>query len=292
MRSLESHDQTGIKWEATAPWKEISPFASLNFIQINTPHTFDANLVSRFYNGLMKTNFPIEDELEPLDVWLQQLDPKFQAAQEPRRYVMNQIIALDKTKKEASGESVIAGGISFEYYKEGNSALVTYFVVDPAYRRMGLVRELLRVATEILQGQAKTYGKPGLSAILLETNKAGVEDGVLLSTLRHQIQSKLGFCRLCFDYIQPPLSAEQKACSELLLTVSKATLPKDQQDQKEGTIPASIVRDWYDGFCHALMGYETNPSEYANADWYVATVRAIQACEETGIRWQANTPWS
>jgi ribosomal protein S18 acetylase RimI-like enzyme len=290
MRSLEMQEATGVRWQAKTPWKEISPFDGLEFLQVNTPQQFNKDLISRFYNGLMKTNFPIEDELEPLDVWHKQLDPAFQTSQEARRYIMNQIVTIDKTKKQGE-DHVIAGGISFEYYKEGNTALVTYFVVDPNYRRVGLVRELLRQATLILDAQAKLAGHPGLAAMLLETNKAGVEDGVLLSTLRHDIQSKLGFCRLVVNYIQPPLDEGMKPCSDLLLTIHKSTVPKEQQDQKEGTVPARIIREWYEGFCHALMGYETDPKSYCEADWYKATMESLQSCEASGVRWQAHTPW-
>lgn len=291
MKSLQFAEPTGIKWQAQPPWKEISPFDDLEFRQVNTSEQFNKELITRFYNGLMKTNFPIADELEPLEVWLEQLNPAFQAAQESRRYVMNQIVVLDKTKKQADGEPVIAGGISFEYYKEGNAALITYFVVDPEYRRYGLVRELLRRASIILEAQAKVAGHPHLAAIFLETNKAGVEDGVLVSTVRHEIQSKLGFCRLLVNYIQPPLDEGYKPVSDLLLAVHKSSLPKEQQDQKEGTIPARVVRQWYEGFCHALMGYEVDPQSYSDTDWYKAVMASLTASEATGVRWQAHPPW-
>jgi len=204
---------------------------------------------------------------------------------------MNQIITIDKTKKQGDDDA-IAGGISFVSYKEGNTALVTYFVVDPAYRRVGLVRELLRQATLILDAQAKAAGHSGLAAMLLETNKAGVEDGVLLSTLRHEIQSKLGFCRLMVNYIQPPLDDGMKPCADLLLTIHKSTLPKDQQDQKEGTVPAHVIREWYEGFAHALMGYDKDPQSYCEAEWYKTTMASLAACEASGVRWQAHTPWT
>jgi len=164
-------------------------------------------------------------------------------------------------------------------------------VVDPSFRRIGLVTELLRRATDILNEQAKKLGRPPLAAILAETNKAGVEDGVLLSTTRHEIQSRLGFCRLNFDYIQPPLSEGQEPCSELLLLIWQPNMAADQQQLKEGRFPAKMVRDWYNGFCHALMGYETDPKEYAHESWYTATLNSLATCEKSGIRWQANTPW-
>lgn len=270
--------------------KDSARLAALTYLQLNTEENFDPTLISRFYNGLMKTNFPIEDELEPLAVWLHQLDPKYQVSVEENVYLMNQIIALDMSSVEEEGPK-IAGGISFEYYKEGDSALVTYFVVDPSFRRIGLVTELMRRATDILNAQAKKLGRPPLAAVLAETNKAGVEDGVMLSTTRHQIQSRLGFCRLDFDYIQPPLSEDQDPCSELLLLIWQPNMAADQQELKAGLVPARMIRDWYNGFAHALMGYETDPSEYANAPWYTATLASLAACEKTGIRWQANPPW-
>jgi RimJ/RimL family protein N-acetyltransferase len=270
--------------------KDPARLAALTYVQVNTEEHFDRALITRFYNGLMKTNFPIEDELEPLDVWLHQLDPQYQASVAENVYLMNQMIALDMNQNDAEGPK-IAGGISFEYYKEGDSALVTYFVVDPSFRRIGLVTELLRRATDILNEQARKLGRPPLAAILAETNKAGVEDGVLLSTTRHEIQSRLGFCRLSYDYIQPPLSEGQEPCSELLLLIWQPGMAADQQQLKEGRIPAKVVRDWYNGFCHALMGYDTDPSEYAQAPWYTATLNSLATCERTGIRWQASTPW-
>jgi len=165
-------------------------------------------------------------------------------------------------------------------------------VVDPSFRRIGLVTELLRRATDILNEQARKLGRPPLAAILAETNKAGVEDGVTVSTTRHEIQSRLGFCRLHFDYIQPPLSEGQDPCSELLLLIWQPNMPQDQLQLKEGTVPAKMIRDWYNGFCHALMGYETDPKDYAQASWYTSTLNSLAAHEKSGIRWQANTPWN
>jgi len=113
----------------------------------------------------------------------------------------------------------------------------------------------------------------------------------MVSTTRHEIQSRLGFCRLNFDYIQPPLSEGQEPCSELLLLAWQPNMPADQQKLAEGRIPAKIVRDWYNGFCHALMGYDTDPNDYAKASWYVSTINSLATCEASGIRWQAKTPW-
>jgi GNAT superfamily N-acetyltransferase len=101
-------------------------------------------LLVQFYNDIMKKYFPIEDELDPLDVWESGL-----SSEHPLLPELHVCIALDTRKNENNNGYRIAGGSMFEYYKMSNLTLLSYFVVTDDYQNLGLGRVFVEQAYHI-----------------------------------------------------------------------------------------------------------------------------------------------
>ncbi|KAL7544330.1 hypothetical protein ACHAWF_007717, partial [Thalassiosira exigua] len=168
---------------------------------------------------------------------------------------------LDDATADGDGTAerrcVIIGGAAVEYYKRARTGLLSYVVLDEAYRGCGLARKLHDEALSRLEDLALQYGTtppeegggtteptatttggnrsggergdPGierrrspLRAVFAETNAPSAGDvAPEVSLLRHKSLYSLGYRRLDFPYAQPPLSAEDVDASfdDILLLV-------------------------------------------------------------------------
>ncbi|EFA76800.1 histidine kinase [Heterostelium album PN500] len=219
---------------------------------------FNLNLLERFYNELMRKNFPKEEELEPLENWIEMFQDNdeneengadigsvsnssastanedgykvlfYQRDNDGDEYQVDfhVVIAMcpddKKLEIEMNGYSDIMGGVVFEYYPNGNFGCITYLLVNNEYRGQGIAGLLMKHAVSSLDNDAKSHGHlGGINAIFLETNsadKVAPEDDVMAPAQRHIIFHKLGIRLLDFDYVQPPLALEHGKCRDLLLT--------------------------------------------------------------------------
>eukprot|EP01132_Coremiostelium_polycephalum_P011114 gene11114-13598_t len=231
---------------------KITPF------MLDLRKNYDYNVLKRFYNELMIPNFPKEDELEPLDNWVEMFqdgisnttttttttsisnDTTTSDQQEQQKFkifdpvlltdventgevVFHIILAIcPKELKTEKQKSDIMGGVVFEFYPTINCGCITYLLVNDEYRGQGLAGLLIREATEKLMENGRNRGHfGGCNAIFLETNsadKVSKEDDVMDPAQRHSIFHRLGIRLLDFDYVQPPLSKELGKCRDLLLT--------------------------------------------------------------------------
>jgi GNAT superfamily N-acetyltransferase len=218
---------------------------------------YNHELLEYFYENTMKKFFPIEDELDPIEAWIENILPENQDKEEmfllPDMHIC---IAFDTRYYEEKNSKFhrIAGATVWEYYKMSNCGLLSYFMVDERYRATGMGKCMVYQAYEMckhvaqeyqtkvayqnivkqrldysvvskLKGHEKLYYQKMLLAssyktffaFFAETNAYDVDDGVMLAPQRHEIMRKIGFRMLDCDYIQPPLSEEQEPCVDLLL---------------------------------------------------------------------------
>jgi len=295
---------------------------SLDYVSLRDH--YDEELLLRFYNGLMKTNFPIEDELEAVENWVDLLNPENQKKRNPKAFVLDVILALIKnTEPEsnpASNEShikpedyaseknhpgaitqsddkkshktdgrTISGGIVFEYYKASACGLVTYFVVDARYRKQGVVKILLKRALNQFTEIAKKHGKEGCNVIFAETNATGVEDGVMPSTVRHKIMQRLGMGHVGVEYIQPPLDEGKDECYDLLL-IAYLESPAIKKEGKHFTVPTEHVKAWLKEFAEGCAGFDTDPEEYIHKDYYKRLFKQFDTLTST-LPVNPELPW-
>jgi GNAT superfamily N-acetyltransferase len=110
-----------------------------------------------FYSTIMKKYFPIEDELDPIDVWEDGLK---NTDRDPLLPELHVCLALDmRTKETNSSLQKIAGGCMFEYYRMSNCALLSYFVVTDEYQNLGLGRTLVEKAYQISKQIAHNFNQ-------------------------------------------------------------------------------------------------------------------------------------
>ena len=122
---------------------------------INYRDSYDGEALKYFYDTFMKKNFPIEDELDPLEVWEDVLDPEKVTSFEDHAVELHVVVGYsDKEGKE------IIGGIVFEYYKMSNSCLISYIAVADNYRKSGFAKSLITLAERTCQEASNRLSKP------------------------------------------------------------------------------------------------------------------------------------
>eukprot|EP01133_Synstelium_polycarpum_P004220 gene4220-4916_t len=243
---------------------------------------YDYVTLKRFYEELMLPNFPKEDELEPLDNWVEMfqeglstnLDDETLEARANGQDVapgcevdFHIILALCPPEQRRATQSDIMGGVVFEFYPAINCGCITYLLVSSEYRGQGLAGQLVNEASARLMENGRVRGHlGGCNAIFLETNSAErvlPEDDVMDPAKRHAIFHKLGVRLLDFDYVQPALSKESGKCKDLLLTclitpnIPTYTLGTEQRHYLPSALLKSFLRVFWDS-CYTRL---------AVADW-------------------------
>eukprot|EP00929_Paragymnodinium_shiwhaense_P083034 TRINITY_DN44074_c0_g1_i1.p1 TRINITY_DN44074_c0_g1~~TRINITY_DN44074_c0_g1_i1.p1 ORF type:complete len:269 (+),score=67.37 TRINITY_DN44074_c0_g1_i1:55-861(+) len=210
--------------------------AAASFTVSNLKDVFQSDagaaLLERVYHELLEVNFPIADELDDLE----DIKKNLAAVPNDRLPELNVLVAR-------RGEDLV-GCLYFEYYPEGNLALVSYVCVAPTFRRSGVCRRLFADAEGMLKTRAAAGGRE-MCPIFAETHAADVEDGVMDAAQRQVALASLGFRCLQFSYTQPPLSRSHEPCGGLRLLV------KDQD-----TVPAAWILAYLDDFAGSVLDYD------------------------------------
>lgn len=222
-------------------------------------------LLSRFYQEVYLPAFPIPDEREELDSWKDQLTiPRPPGAPETR------IIIAGLGLK--GGHPTLAGGTIVEYYPGSNLGLLTYLVVDPAFRGRNLSRILV---DKQLNGadQAAEELAPGRRpyAYLSEMNDPNLPESQKDGQDPHQrwrILSKLGFCILDFPYVQPRLRGRARRYYGLKLLAHEHTWSRFQgggeptpDQEPDHQIRAGTLRNFLEEFYREVEGVLPDPAQ-------------------------------
>jgi GNAT superfamily N-acetyltransferase len=159
-------------------------------------------------------------------------------APQPR---MHLLVAVD-----ASGANErLLGGIAFEYYRGSCCGLLTYLVIDPAYRRQGLARQLVQNAIALLHLDAREHERK-LRGVFSETedpNQVGPHGNAMPPRERLTALSRLGARLIDIPYVQPALKGGSGPCRHLLLLAFHP---------QTGSIAGNVVRDFLHEFYRAL----------------------------------------
>lgn len=196
------------------------------------PESF--RLLSQFYDELMMTAFPLEEERDDLDDWFlcfrDQVEERAQQSESgksscfPGPAMDVVIMVLDRTegkdddgKDEDEFKPTIIGGAAIEYYKQARVGLLSYIVLSDKYRGCGLSKMLHEEAMRKLDILSCNYCKngndkgttPTLRAVFAETNTPAAGDvSPEQSLIRHNALYNLGYRLVRFPYAQPPLTTE------------------------------------------------------------------------------------
>jgi GNAT superfamily N-acetyltransferase len=171
-------------------------------------------LCRRFYESLYLLNFANPALRERLEAWLTLLG-SVPASPQP---ILHVIVAT-------AGDAV-RGGLLCEYYQRSSSGLATYLVVDAAYRRRGLGRQLLTYGRHCLAQDAAGSSAPLPPPLYAETEdprRMPEREPTAVGNARLSALSRLGFLGSSLRYVQPSLGAGQPSADWLILLVHRST---------------------------------------------------------------------
>lgn len=180
----------------------------------------------------------------------------------------------DPDDDNAATHPHVLGGMAFEYYRDSRCGLLTYLVTDPAHRRRGLARRLIRQAIALLHRDAREYAAQ-LRGVFSETEdpqQVGAQDNVMSPRDRLTVLARLGARRIDIPYVQPALAGGSGRCRHLLLL---AFYP----DAAQAThIEGDVVRDFLHEFYRALgIGHPQADADFRAMEQSLAAAPALKA---------------
>jgi GNAT superfamily N-acetyltransferase len=170
----------------------------------------DIDLLRQFYQELYLHEFPDPDERESLDNMTHYLELKAQGWYGANNY---HIVLLTESGRP------VAGSIS-DYLSAADTGVIEFLAVAPAWRRQGLGARLLRWTETTLAVDAGSRSARALRYIVAEMHDPRIPDlhhASLEPLARARIWSGWGYRKLNFDYVQPALSASQRAAQHLMM---------------------------------------------------------------------------
>lgn len=196
--------------------KKSSERLRLGQLHGHSVHTVEAGnarsleLLAKAYKNVYEPAFPIDEERESLETWLNCLNGKSSGA----KIVI--VVAGDKLDTETP--TIKAISVAY-YYHMQDAGLLAYNAVSPDFRGQGLGRTMVEARKTALLDLAKAYGNP-LGGVFIECNdpaKISREQDVMDPATRIKLFEKWGALTLPVNYIQPPLEAGMEKSDALKL---------------------------------------------------------------------------
>lgn len=179
-------------------------------VHIVNPGRRSLALLKKAYDDVYVPAFPIADERDDLELWLDRLTGK------DAQTSVSVVIAGENLN---SKNPVIKAISVAEYYPAEDVGLMRYNAVDPAYRNDGFGRVMLEARKQALLQRAEACGKP-LQGIFVQVNdpaKITSEQDNMDPALRIKIFEKWGARQVPFDCLLPPLVPGAEKCDFLKL---------------------------------------------------------------------------
>eukprot|EP00930_Biecheleria_cincta_P021525 TRINITY_DN15936_c0_g1_i1.p1 TRINITY_DN15936_c0_g1~~TRINITY_DN15936_c0_g1_i1.p1 ORF type:complete len:269 (+),score=33.16 TRINITY_DN15936_c0_g1_i1:71-808(+) len=234
--------------EGTDPKRQRCTKQSFDILDLRT----DAHdLLDRVYKDLLQVHFPIADELDDLEEIRNNLSKK----PDGRCPELHVLVAMFENQPVAC--------CYYEYYPQADFVLMSYICVCLEYRNRGLAKSLMAEVEH--QMSERTGGKP-VNAFFAETHSVDVDDGVMDAAQRQRVLRSLGFRRLKFNYVQPPLSENHQPCEGLHLLV------KDKL-----SLPSSAILSYLDGFAGSVFDYDNS---WKTQQYYMTQVSDLSSMPE------------
>jgi len=179
-------------------------------------HTIEPNnkrslkLLEKAYKEVYEPAFPIDEEREPLDVWVKNLHGGNPAA--------DIVIVVAGEKLDQKKPDIKAISVAY-YYGNQDAGLLAYNAVSPAAQGQGLGRTMVEARKAALLDLAKAKGST-LGGTFIECNdpaKVSPEEDVMDPAVRIKMFERWGAVMLPVDYVQPPLEEGGEKCDTLKL---------------------------------------------------------------------------
>ena len=209
----------------------------------------DTELLTQFYNGLMRSNFPVPGELEPLDVWINKLTTQSTSTTHSL-CTLHIDLAIDTSR---SHQNQLIGGVVWEYYKYSNCVLITYLVIDESTRGQGTGLYLCLNAWSTMQSCSQLISQHDMPYIILcEVNdpmKIDINQDTIAPIERIRAFQQMGVRQISdIYYVQPELNSTQPRAYDLLLgvVIAPMTLRDDHgRAYVESKVLQQFITDLY-----------------------------------------------
>jgi len=226
---------------------------ALECVPIRLPQ--DLPLLHRFYNELMIPNFPLKEELEPVERWISALESSARnSPSDPNGgCYLNIMVCFDGRDKE---RKVLIGGIAFEYYYPSNTALITYLVTNPNVRGQGSGVILGIHAWGVMKELSKRHGHANPHVIFCEVNDPALisdSDDSLSPLARLRAFQQMGVRVMDkFKYVQPALEGQAERARGMMLAVVVGPMTPRDEETGLSYVPCEHVRAFLRDFYHDL----------------------------------------
>lgn len=211
----------------------------------------DMALLERFYKELMIPNFPMQEELEPIEAWIDQLTQNNSNRNKKEGVYLNVQVCFDSKDTE---RKVLVGGIVFEYYYPSNTALITYLVTNPNVRGQGSGVFLGLNAWGKMKQLSEAHGFDTPHIIFCEVNDPALvsdSEDSLSPLARIKAFQQMGVRVIdCpqFKYVQPALEGQTERGRSMLLAVVVGPMTPRDDDGRSYVNPNHIkgfLADFY-----------------------------------------------
>lgn len=221
----------------TDPKPEGDPSGSVErrYTLVDLRNSPDLDTLDSFVR-LYRDSFPDPTEREDPAIW-----PA--ALRRPESEPGPQLHLLVARSEEAP-PSRLAGGLVFEYFPRSRCGLLTYLCVEPAERRRGVGRMLVRRAVQILASKGEASGS--LPAIFAEVEDPDQAPSVSAIPPRERLLffGKLGARRLNIPYVQPQLQGGSGRARHLLLLA--IPIPADCAPYAVPAVVGDFLTEYYE----------------------------------------------
>ena len=215
----------------------MQPKLSHHLLQLHTLNHLEERdrILKDFYDNFLQVIFPHADQLDSLEVIQEGL---LKGDHETPHSFLRVDVLFE-------GERM-CGGVVYEFYQHSACGLISYFCVDKLDRAKGLGSLLVNSASREIHSVARSCGFDHANAIFMETNKArGPNHGEESShTRRYELFDRLGFKRVKFPFVQPPLGEGKNPSDTLYLTVCTEQPNSLQMIDGQWKMPAALLEKW------------------------------------------------
>ncbi len=178
---------------------------------VNVKDPASREILTAAYNEVYFPAFPIDDEREDLQKWLNR--------QENPDSLTNYLIIVVGENLDDPARRFIKGISVGIYYTEEQVALLAYNAIRPECQGEGLGKKMVELRNKALCDLAKTKGHE-LKGVFIDCNDpAKVPEGedTLSPEKRLSIFRKWGAVRVPITYVQPALEEGKEKCDKLIL---------------------------------------------------------------------------
>ena len=205
---------------------------SIREVAIEDKRTMDE--FGQFFTSVYIPAFPNPDERESLENMMMYLRQKQQGSYGKNNYH----ILLVKNK-----EQQVVGGVICDYFKASNSGVIEFIAIGREFQSMKIGSYLYYMALNTLNKDAKSNGHKGIDYMFCE-----IENPALLveeaSKKYFYFWNKLGFQKIEFEYVQPPLDGNKAAVDSLWFVVLKMINKKTVIEGIETELVKSVLYDY------------------------------------------------